>query len=62
MKAEDLLFEQYRLVNSYLKRIINEEEDLQDIKFFVEEVQHKLNYIYKLKQKIIKQKKEEIYE
>lgn len=58
MKAEDLLLEQYRMINSYLKRAINEEDDIQDVKFFIEEVQHKLSYLYKLKQKILKQKKE----
>ncbi len=56
MITEDLIFEQYRQVNSYLKRIINEENDILVIKFYTEEIQHKIAYIYKLKEKLIKEK------
>lgn len=56
METEDLLYEQYRQINVYLKRIINEEKDIQDVKFYIEESQHKLAYIYKLKERILKKK------
>lgn len=56
METEDLLYEQYRQVNIYLKRIINEEKDIHDVKFYIEECQHKLAYIYKLKERILKEK------
>lgn len=56
MSKEDLLYEQYRQVNVFLKRIINEEKDISNVKFYFEEIQLKIAYIYKLKQKIIKDK------
>ena len=55
MSSEDLLYEQYRQVNVFLKRIINE-EDISNVKFYVEEIQLKIAYIYKLKQRILKEK------
>lgn len=58
MSKEDLLYEQYRQINIFLKRIINEEKDISNVKFYVEEIQLKIAYIYKLKQRIIKDKEE----
>ena len=44
MSSEDLLYEQYRQVNIFLKRIINEEKDISNVKFYVDEVQLKIAY------------------
>lgn len=53
MSTEDIILEQYRMVNLYLKRVINNDSDYDDVKFFIEEIQHKLTYILKLKRKTI---------
>lgn len=56
MKDEDFVFELYRYIREDLKRIINEECDYDNIKFWGNDIIEKVKHLCFLKKRIIKRK------
>lgn len=56
MREEEFLYEQYKFIREDLKRIVNEEEDLGEVRFWVDDVIDRIKYIKYLKKKIFERK------
>ena len=59
MTNEDFIFEEYRFIRQDLKRIVNEEEDIDNIKFWGNDIIERTKFMCHLKKKVIKKKLEE---
>ena len=56
MKDEDFVFELYRTIRENLKRIINEEFDYSNVKFWGNDIIERVQHLCYLKKKILKGK------
>ena len=53
MSDEDLIFEQYRMLRENLKRIINEEKEFDNIKFWGNDTIERIKFLCRLKKRVI---------
>lgn len=53
MNDEDLIFEQYRMLRENLKKIINEEKELDNIKFWGNDTIERVKFLCSLKKRVI---------
>ena len=56
MSDEDFLLELYSSIRSSLKKIINEEENIEDVKFWSIDIIERVQHICRVKKRIIKKK------
>ena len=56
MKDEDFIYELYRFIREDLKRIINEECDYDNVKFWGNDIIEKVKHLCFLKKKVFKEK------
>lgn len=59
MKDEDFVFELYRTIREDLKRIINEEFDYSNVKFWGNDIIERVQHLCLLKKRILKRKESE---
>ncbi len=57
MTDEDFIFELYRSIRINLRRIVNEESDYDNIKFWGNDIIERVQHLCRLKKRIIKEKK-----
>ena len=56
MSDEDLIFEDYRRIRENLKRIINEEKEFDNIKFWGNDTIERVKFLCQLKKRVLSQK------
>ena len=56
MSDEDLIFEDYRRIRENLKRIINEEKEFDNIKFWGNATIERVKFLCQLKKRVLSQK------
>lgn len=56
MSDEDLIFEDYRRIRENLKRIINEEKEFDNIKFWGNDTIERVKFLCQLKKRVMSQK------
>ena len=56
MSDEDLIFEDYRRIRENLKRIINEEKEFDNIKFWCNDTIERVKFLCQLKKRVLSQK------
>lgn len=56
MNDEEILLEQYKFVREDLKRIVNEENEYDNVKFWGNDIVERVRFMCHLKQKIFKGK------
>lgn len=56
MSDEELLLEQYRMIREDLKRIVNEEKEYDNAKFWGNDILERVKFMCYLKKKILKRK------
>ena len=59
MTDEDLIYEDYRRIRENLKRIINEEKEFDNIKFWGNDTIERVKFLCHLKKKVIQRKEKE---
>ena len=56
MSDEDLIFEDYRRIRENLKRIINEEKEFDNIKFWGNDTIERVKFLCQLKKRVLSRK------